>query len=297
MKKQFVFCMAAVLIWSTNATLAKFLMRTMPGFETIGLSALFAFLAMLVINAFTGKLKELKRYTRRQMAQMVALGVIGPFLNAAFYYNGLRRLTAQEACIVNYLWPIMLVLFSMLLLREKMTAAKAVAMLCSFAGIVVLCSGGEMSTGGSRFTGVVSCVLGAMTYGLFSVLNKKLDYDQNVTMMVMWPAVAVCALTASFATETWVPIRGLEWLGILWMGLISSALAYLLWSLALNGAESTAFLANLAYLTPFLSVVLSAVALREGLQLRALFALILIVGGIVLQSVWSERTAEKETQT
>ncbi len=288
--KQLIFCMAAVLIWSVNAPLAKVLLTTLPSFEIITLYAVFAFATMLLINAATGKLREVRRYTAKQLGQMAALGVIGPFLNAAFYNGGLARLSAQEACIVNYLWPIMLVLFSVLLLGERMSAAKAAAMLCSFAGIVVLSSGGEMSTGGSRFAGVVSCTLGAATYGLFSVLNKKLNYDQSITMMVMWPVVGVCAAAAGGLTKQWVPIGGAEWLGLIWMGVMASAMAYLLWSLALNGSEGTASMANLAYLTPFLSVVWSAVFLHEGFHLRALAALVLIVGGIVLQNAWSKRT-------
>ncbi|MBQ5535635.1 MAG: hypothetical protein IIU01_02650, partial [Oscillospiraceae bacterium] len=48
---------------------------------------------------------------------------------------------------------------------------------------------------------------------------------------------------------------------------------------------------NLAYLTPFLSVVISAIFLKEGLQLRALAALVLIVGGILLQNLHHPKTA------
>jgi drug/metabolite transporter (DMT)-like permease len=222
---------------------------------------------------------------------MAGLGVLGPFLNAAFYYEGLTRLSSQEACVTNYLWPIMLVLFSVLLLGERMTGAKAAAMLCSFAGVAVMSSGGAAQSGGGRPMGIVCCILGAVCYGLFSVLNKKADLDQTVTMMVLWPTTAACALLAGALTETWVPIRGMQWLGLAWLGIASNAVAYLLWALALGGERETAFIANLAYLTPFLSVVISAIFLKEGLQLRALAALVLIVGGILLQNVHRPKTA------
>ena len=63
-------------------------------------------------------------------------------------------------------------------------------------------------------------------------------------------------------------------------------MAYLLWALALNGVENSAKIANLAYLTPFLSLLVSAVVLKEKIQMRAVVALIFIVGGILLQSFY-----------
>ena len=83
----------------------------------------------------------------------------------------------------------------------------------------------------------------------------------------------------------------MQWLGLAWLGIASNAVAYLLWAWALGGERETAFIANLAYLTPFLSVVISAIFLKEGLQLRALAALVLIVGGILLQNVHRPKTA------
>ena len=102
-------------------------------------------------------------------------------------------------------------------------------------------------------------------------------------MMIMWLVVAVCGMIVGLMTEIWIPIKGIQWLGLLWLGVIIDAVAYLLWALALNGADNTAKIANLAYLTPFLSLIVSAIFLKEKIQLQALIALIFIIGGILLQ--------------
>ena len=291
MKKQHLYGVIAILIWATAAPTAKALLSGLPNYEAIAIPCLFAAAFMLTANTLNGKIRLLRRCTAKELAIMAGLGVLGPFLNAAFYYEGLTRLSSQEACVMNYLWPIMLVLFSVLLLGERMTGAKAAAMLCSFAGVAVMSSGGAAQSGGGRPMGIVCCILGAVCYGLFSVLNKKANLDQTVTMMVLWPTTAACALLAGALTETWVPIRGMQWLGLAWLGIASNAVAYLLWAWALGGERETAFIANLAYLTPFLSVVISAIFLKEGLQLRALAALVLIVGGILLQNLHHPKTA------
>lgn len=108
-------------------------------------------------------------------------------------------------------------------------------------------------------------------------------------MMVMWLTVAVCATMLGINTETWIPIRGMQWSGLVWLGVVCNAVAYLLWALALKETENTAKLASLAYLTPFLSLIVSAVLLKERVQLQSLVALIFIVGGILLQSFYEHK--------
>ena len=145
--------------------------------------------------------------------------------------------------------------------------------------------GGESAGNSVRIKGIFACVAAAVCYGLFSVLNKKHSLDQNVTMMVIWLTTAVCSLIAGQLTETFVPVQGVQWLGLLWLGVVVNGAAYLLWAKALKMAEDSAVVANLAYLVPFLSVILSAVVLKERLSVFSIAAMALIIGGIVLQSI------------
>lgn len=284
MKRNYLYAASSILIWSTMAAVVKLLLAGLPSLEALAVSSFFAFLLLLAIN-LRGGAQAMRRWPPRDYLTAAALGFVGLFLYSALYYYGLSQLSSQEACILNYLWPIMLVIFSSVILKERMTPMKAAAMLCSFAGIVVLSAGGGAG-GGNRTSGMLSCVAAAVCYGLFSVLNKKAGKDQKITMMTVWLTTGVCALTAGLVTETWMPITGMQWLGLLWLGAACDAAGYLLWALALNGAENTAAIANLAYLTPFLSLAVSAVLLKEKLQVRMIVALVLIVGGILLQQIW-----------
>ena len=293
MKKNYIYAVVTVLIWSTMAAVVKKMLYDIPSLEALSVSSFLAFLFLLLMNLKTGAIREMKRYSVKDYAVMGGLGFIGLFLYSALYYYGLAQLTSQEACILNYLWPIMLVVFSCIILKEKFTFTKGAAMLCSFAGIVILSLGGGGSSGGNAAAGMISCVIAAACYGLFSVLNKKAAYNQNISMMVVWLAAAVCSMVLGLVTETWVPIRGTQWLGMLWLGVVVDAVAYLLWALALNGAENSAKIANLAYLTPFLSLVVSAVFLDEKITLRALTALVFIIGGILVQSICETRRGKR----
>lgn len=286
MKKNYIYAILTVFIWSTLAATAKMLLADIPNLETLAVSSIFSFVFLLVINIINGSIRELKKYSIKDYAIMAGLGFLGLFMYSALYYYGLAQLTSQEACILNYLWPIMLVIFSSIILKEKITVTKGLAMFCSFLGIIILSTGSGSTATGNATAGMISCIVAAACYGLFSVLNKKADYNQNIAMMVIWFVVAICSAILGLMTEEWKPIEGTQWLGMLWLGVVIDAVAYLLWALALKGDENTAKIANLAYLTPFLSLVVSAVVLKEKITMRAVIALIFIVGGILLQSFY-----------
>ena len=292
MKKNFIYALSAVLIWSTTASLVKLLLSDIPNMEAMAISCILSTVFLFVVNIITGKIKLMKKYTLKDYAIMAGLGFIGLFIYTVLYYFGIDNLTAQEACVLNYLWPIMLVAFSCIILKEKLTVMKAVAMVCSFVGIVILSIGGGEIPSGNAALGIASCITCAACYGLFCVLNKKYDHDQGIAMMIMWGVTGVCSAILGHLTEEWVMISAVEFAGLAWLGIAINAIGYLIWALALQGTENTAKIANLAYLTPFLSIIVSAVFLKESLKLNALIALVFIIGGILLQNI--QKNKEKK---
>ena len=291
MKQSYIYAIVTVVVWSTAAAVVKALLTGFPNLEALTINAGLAVLVLLVKNIAGGNLHRMKKISPRDYGAMIVIAFGGMFLYNALYYYGLSVLTSQEACILNYLWPVMLVIFSCLILKEKVTAMKIVAILCSFAGIVVLSlGGGGPERTGSAILGMAACIIAAACYGLFCVLNKKLDMDQNIAMMLVWLTVFLGSAVSGLVMEDWIMPVGIQWAGFLWMGIVANGFAYLLWALALQKAKNTAVIANLAYLTPFLSLVVSAIFLKEHLSLQAFAAVILIVGGILLQSVFDRES-------
>ena len=288
MRKNYIYAFLTVAVWSTTAAISKLLLLDIPTFETLAVSGFLAFLFLLILNIKNKTAKKLREYSFKDYCIMSGLGFLGLFLYTALYYFGLNELSSQEACILNYLWPIMIVVFSSVILKEKITLLKSGAMLSSFLGIIILSTGGGSSLSGSSFLGIISCIAAAACYGLFSVLNKRFDYDQSIAMMIFWLVTAVCSAVLGFFTEEWAPISAPQRLGFLWLGIVINAIAYLLWALAIKGSEDTSKTANLAYLVPFLSLLVSAVLLKEQIELRSLVALVFIVGGILFREFYEK---------
>ena len=293
MKKNYLYAIITVFLWSSMSPLVKILLGGVPNLQIISVCSYFSVLFLLLLNIKTGSIKEMKKLRAKDYLIICSLGFLGIFLYTVLYYYGLSQLTAHEACILNYLWPIMLVIFSCIILKEKMTVMKGVAMLCSFLGIVFLSTGDSVTSGGNRVVGIICCVSAAACYGLFSVLNKKADYNQNVFMMLVWAVAAIGSTVTGLIFEDWVAIEGVSWIGFIWLGVFVKALGYLLWALALKGTAESSKIANLAFLTPFIALLISAVFLKEHVSIGALFALVFIIGGILLQNFVDRRRQTK----
>ena len=250
-----------IILWGAMPALTKDLLNALPPFETLALSSLFAFLFLFAVNWRVGTLKKL---SAEKIFTAASLGFLGLFLYSAFFYYGLARMTSQEACILNYLWPLMIVLFSCLLLGEELTRQKLLAIGISFAGVVLVMVGGvDENFSAEKIWGALSCIVAAACYGLFSVLNKMLRLEQKSAMMIIWATTAIFAGAFGYFFEEWtLPSLG-EIFGLLWLGILIDAVAYLTWALALEKTANVAWTANLAYLVPILAILISTFAFGE----------------------------------
>lgn len=267
-----------IILWGAMPALTKDLLNALPPFETLAISSLFAFLFLLFVNR-----RRLKIFSAEEIFTSAWLGFLGLFLYSAFLYYGLARLSSQEACILNYLWPLMIILFSCPILGEKLTRRKILAVAMSFGGIVLVMFGGvEETFSAEKILGALSCVVAAACYGLFSVLNKQRRLEQRFAMMIIWATTAICAFASGYFFEQWIFPTAAQIFGLLWLGVLIDAVAYLTWALALEKTSNTARTANLAYLVPILAIFISTLIFGEELSLAVIPALILILGGILI---------------
>lgn len=283
MKKEYLFAAGAVVCWSTVAPITKILLNEMSAGLCLFLTTSIAALTLLVYNVLRGNLKKFTVYRPADWLRLCIMGFFGFLVYNAAYYTGLTLLSAQDACVINYLWPLMTVIFSCFVLYERFTVAKLAAAVLSFAGAAIVATKGDFGNFAKiDFRGVLFCLLAAVSYGLFSAFNKKYDYDQETAMAVYFTVPAVISGIFVFCSGTPVHISGIQIAGILWMGTVVSAAGYLIWCLAVNRGN-TAKISNLAYITPFLSMLLSCLILKEPFSLSALLGLILIILGIAVQ--------------
>jgi len=164
-----------------------------------------------------------------------------------------------------------------------MTLRKAIAVVMSFLGVVIVTSNGSLAGfTGSSLTGAGYCILAAVSYGLFVVLNKRLSYESSLSMMLYYIESAVIAASYVLLTGQMPSLNGAQSLGLVWIGMGDYAIAYVSWALAMKAGQ-TAKIANLAYITPFLSLLVAHFCLGDPITLWSVGGLAVIIAGIFLQ--------------
>ena len=119
MRKSYMFAGGAIVCWSTIATITKLLLSDVNGFQLLWVSSFLAAIFLFIVVVASKKQTKLAEYTLKDYVIMVLIGFPGTFLYYAFYYAGSEFLSASQAFIINYLWPIMSVLFACIILKER----------------------------------------------------------------------------------------------------------------------------------------------------------------------------------
>ncbi len=283
--KSYIYAMLAVVLWATISPFSKLMLNALPEEEFLFLTMLIATITLFVINIVTKKILVLKTYHIKDYLILFGLGALGIYLYILTYNMGIARLKASDACIINYLWPIMIIIFSVPILHEKMTLRKLVACLISFLGIVVVVTKFDFANlEFESLPGVVCCLIAAVSYGLFSALNKKINYDQCVAMMLFYfCATVLSGIQFLFSGQEYVPLMTMKnYFLMAWIGIMSNALGYLFWNIAIVKGD-TSKISNLAYICPFLTLLFSALVLKEEISAYTIIGLLMIIGGIFLQ--------------
>ncbi len=291
--KEYLFAVAAIIAWGTCAPVCKAATETLSEEFFLFMSSALAFVSLLILNILNrGKIKE-KNYKPRDFTLMALFGFIGICLYMYFYYIGIARLPSAEACTINYLWPIMIVFFSIPILKEKLTLKKVVAILISFCGITLVATQGNfVSVAGIDFAGVFFCLAAVICYGFFCVLLKKYDYDEMLVFCIAYLITTIFSGIICIVNNSFSAITPDSYVGILWNGVIVNAAAYLLWAKALNSGE-TSKISNIAYLTPFLSLMFGKILLDENISVSSFIGLCFIVFGILIQLIKINRKTKK----
>ena len=137
MKKEYIYVGICILLWSTSATVTKLLLSSFNSMQILAINSFIAFTFLLILNFVRGYLKELKKLKLKDYLQIAGIGFLGTFLYNLFLYLGINSMLASQAYILNYLWPIMTVVFACIILKEKMTFRKIIAVILSFIGVQV----------------------------------------------------------------------------------------------------------------------------------------------------------------
>jgi drug/metabolite transporter (DMT)-like permease len=273
----------AVLLWSTVATGFKLGLRVLAPLELLWFGAATSFVFFAIASAVSGRIAALTRLSWRDWLRLGSLGLLNPFLYYLVLFEAYDRLPAQIAQPLNYTWAITLALLAIPLLGQRMTWRMAAGMLVSYGGVVILLSQGR-SDGFAQIDRIgVALALGSTliwaTYWLATVRAS----DDPLVMMTASFAVGATAIGITCYAIHGLPALTLPRLGYgAWVGLVEMGVTFLLWQQALRRTAHAGRIAQLIFLSPFISLVLIDRVLGEHVHAASFIGLAAIICGLLL---------------
>lgn len=285
MKRTYFYVFSAIIMWSTLATATKLLVNGLDTLTVLFYTCLFATAPLLL--AAVRKKSFSQKLSWRTAVRMVLNGSLGVLFYNYFFYSGTAYISAQKALLLNELWPILVIVFSGIFLREKITISQMAAILFSFLGIMIAISNGDPELLRElNPRGVLFCLGAAVSYALFTVFEKKSTYDKTVSTLLAFTSCAVITFLLLLVRGGFTPLTGVQMAGLVYNGIVCNALPYLCWALAMAGGN-TAVMANMIYLVPLGSLIITHFVFGEPITFFSVAGLALILFGILLQ-MWIE---------
>ncbi len=276
--------LTAVAFWSTVASAFKIALRHTGPPQLLLWAALASALTLGILLAAQGRWRQVRRTTGPELLRSAALGMLNPFLYYLILFKAYSLLPGQEAQPLNFTWGIVLPLLSIPLLGQRIRPASLLALLVSFGGVYIIATRGDLAA--MRFTDPlgVSLALGSsVLWALYWIFNVRDPRDEVIKLFLNFAFGFVFTLIFVILTgQGRMPEPG-ALLGGAYVGLFEMGLTFFLWLKALRLSRTTAQMANLIFLAPFVSLVLLHLVAGEEIFPSSVVGLALIVAGILLQ--------------
>lgn len=282
--KSILLALLAVMFWSTIGSAFKL---TLDYLNYIQILLFGSFVAVVFLGGmllFTHKLAGLKQVSAKEIGLSAIMGFLNPFAYYLILLKAYSLLQAQEAVALNYIWPMILVLLSIPVLKQRITLMNIVALVISFSGTLVIATGGRLSSlTFSNPLGTGLALISAFFWAAYWLLNMKDKREATEKLFLNFGFGFVYALIYTLATKQWI-WPGFEGsLGVIYIGLFEMGVTFVIWLKALKYADNTAKVSNLVYLSPFISLFFVNIFVGEKILWSTIAGLALIIGGILLQ--------------
>jgi drug/metabolite transporter (DMT)-like permease len=266
--------LTAILMWSLLSVLTVATGK-IPAFQlaamTFGIGALVAFASFLFRPSAFGALKQ----------PLVAwvVGVGGLFGYHALYFLALRFAPPAEAGLLNYLWPLLIVLFSSLLPGERLAPHHIIGAVLGLVGTVLLFAGNTGSFAAGQMPGLAAAFVAAFVWAAYSVMSRKLKAVPTDAVAGFCLATALLAALVHLMVETtvWPETIG-QWLAIIALGVGPVGAAFFVWDIGMKRGDIRV-LGAASYATPLLSTAFLILAGFAQATATIAVAAVLIAGG------------------
>ena len=269
-------------IWGGMYVVVKVVVAVVPPLELVWIRYLIAIVALVSIGLIT---RQKWSIDRKHIWILILIGVIGYAISIVTQETGTLLSTAQMGAMITSSTPAFMVIFARLILKEQLTKKQGISVISATIGVLLIIGVGNLDFNSKL--GGISLLIAALTWALMSVLIKLLpDSYSQIAVTTYASVVAVIILTPFVLPRlNELNIAGLShptiWGGLLYLGIISTAGAFYLWSRGLqllNASGGGLFF----FFQPMVGAFLGWLLLGESIGITFWIGSALILAGVLL---------------
>lgn len=274
---------ALSLAWGSSFFWIKIAVQDISPFMLVAWRVLFGILGLLVVLYFSRPIAALERKAWRTLLILGITNTAMPFVLISWAE---QHIDSAVAAILNSSMPLFtMVIAHFALSDDKMTRQRVLGLLVGFMGVVVLTArdlGGDLRLNLLAQGAMIAAVLFYAGSSVFARRNTK-GIPPVVQALVPLLSADAFIWAGLLATESPLNFPSLPetWGGLLWLGLIGSCIAYLLYYYLLHSVGPTR-LSMVTYLFPVVGIALGVLFLNERLDLSLILGAVLILGSLVI---------------
>jgi drug/metabolite transporter (DMT)-like permease len=281
-------CLAAA-IWGGMYVVSDVVLPIIPPFPLLTIRLI---LGALVLCIAVWRMR-LPLPDRRTLLRVLGVGIVGFGISVGAQFVGTDRSTAMNGTLITSASPAFILIFAALILREPLTWRRILAVALATIGVVVIVDLSQADFSSNTFIGNIALVIAALTWGLYSVLVKWVSEGLDTLlvtliaffggMIITIPAAAIELGTRPIGTITPAII-----LGVLYLGVVSTAAAMWLWNRAFALVDAS--LASLFFFAqPLVGALLSVIFLHQPMTPALWIGSTLILLGVLFSLVPTAR--------
>ena len=272
--------LAAALFWGASFVATKVALREI---SPVTLIVLRFGMGVIILSFAVWRLRVFKLISRRDWLLLAVLGAIGVPIHQGLQANGLVVTAATSVAWLVALTPVFTAILAWVFLSESFGPMKTVGLVIAFLGAILVITKGAFTPDVLKLpstTGDFLALASSLNWAIFTIASKPVLKRLHPTLMVTYMmAIGWLLLLPFFANaQGWNEIGRLSvegWIGVGFLGVFCSGLAYIFWYDALSRLEASQTAAFI-YIEPLVTVVVAAIVLGEA------FTPIAFIGGLTI---------------
>ncbi len=280
-KNYHVFALITVTLWASSFAFTKISLEVF----TVPVLSMYRFIFAGLFMLIFAIVKKIGMPAKKDIPVFILSATIGFSVYQLVFNKGIDMLTSATACIVIAITPVITAIFARILFKEKIRVGGWIAIAICFAGIVILMLwDGVLSINAGIFWMLCAAVFLAGYNLLQRNLTKRYTALQATSYSIVIGAVMLLVFMPFGGVEQAADATMRHWLATAYLGILPSAVAYLLWSKALSMAEKTSEVSNFMFIQPAIAMLLGFLIVFEVPTMGMYVGAAIIIFGLFLFS-------------